>query len=51
MSVPSWRADERVEVRASYCFDRKLSLTADETQVGKRHEYVEMGKLPYYFLP
>ena len=36
---PSGRAGERVEVMASYCAqDGKLSLKADEPQIGQRHE-------------
>ena len=45
---PSWRKDERVEVRATNC-DDKLSLKADESQLVKRHEDVER-KLEYYHI-
>ena len=37
----SRRADERLEVRATSLYDRKLSLKEDEPQVGQRHEDLE----------
>ena len=44
------RAAARVQVRATSCpLDGKLSLKADEPQVGPRQEYVE-GKLEYYHI-
>ena len=45
----SRRADEQVEVRTTYYpQDKKLSLKADEPQVGQRYEDVE---LPHYYFP
>ena len=42
MSTAFLRADERVEVReTSSPYDGKLSMKADEPQVGQRHEDVE----------
>ena len=39
---PSQRADERVEVMTTSCpYDGKLSLKADEPQVGQLYEDVE----------
>ena len=47
---PFRRADERVEVRVtSYPWDGKLSLKADEPQVGQLHEDVER-KWEYYHI-
>jgi hypothetical protein len=47
---PSRRADELVEVRETSCpKDGKLSLKADEPQVGQRHDDVE-GKREYYHI-
>ena len=46
----SRRADQRVEVRASSCpQDGKLSLKADEPQLGQRHSDVER-KPEYYHI-
>ena len=45
-----WRADERVEVRATSCpYDGKLSLKVDEPGIGKRHEDMER-KREYYHI-
>ena len=47
---PFRRADEWVRVRATSCpYDGKLSLKADEPQVGLRHEDVER-KLEYIII-
>ena len=44
--------DERVEVTATSCpKGGKLSLKADEPQVGQQHEYVERKRENYYYLP
>ena len=41
---PYRREDERLEARTTSCpYDGKLSLKADELQVGQRHEDVEMN--------
>ena len=39
---PSWRSDEQVEVRETFCpYDGKISLKADEPKVGQWHEDME----------
>ena len=44
-------ADERVEVTTSSCpYDGKLSLNADETQVGQQHEDVERKREYYHII-
>ena len=48
---PYRRPDERVEVRAASCpQDGKLSLKADELQVGQRHEDVERKREYYHII-
>ena len=45
------RTDERVEVREISCpLDGKLSLKADEPQVGQRHEDVERKREYYHII-
>ena len=46
---PSWRADVRVEVMATYFpYVEKIPLKAEEPQIGQWHEDVERKRESYH---